>query len=71
MNTLPLGGYWVSTPWESDLLNSNPGSRTSLVVQWLRIACQRRGHRFDPWVGKIPRAAGQQSPWASTPEPAL
>ena len=33
MNTILLGGYWVSAPWESDLLNSNPGSQTSLVGQ--------------------------------------
>ena len=25
-------------------------------------ACQGRGHGFNPWSGKIPRAAGQLSP---------
>ena len=30
--------------------------RTSLVAQWIRVACQRRGHGFDPWSGKIPHA---------------
>ena len=28
----------------------------SLVVQGLRTHCQGRGHGFDPWSGKIPRA---------------
>ena len=56
----------------------------SLMVQWLRIhlpglpwwrsgwesACQCRGHGFGPWSGKIPHAAEQLSPWATTTEPA-
>ena len=25
-------------------------------------SCQCRGHRFNPWSGKIPHAAGQPSP---------
>ena len=29
---------------------------TSLVAQGLRIACQCRGHGFEPWSGKIPHA---------------
>ena len=33
--------------------------------------CQRRGYRFDPWFRKIPHAAEQLSPWATTTEPAL
>ena len=32
-----------------------PGA--SLVVQWLRIRLQCRGHGFEPWSGKIPHAA--------------
>ena len=31
-------------------------------------ACQCRGHGFDPWSGKIPRAAEQLSPCATTTE---
>ena len=34
---------------------------TSLVVQWLRIIYQFRGHRFNPWPGKIPQAEEQLS----------
>ena len=44
---------------------------TSLVAQWLRIACQRRGHGFELWSGKIPHAAEQLSPCATTTEPVL
>ena len=34
-------------------------------------ACQGRGHGFEPWSGKIPHAAEQLSPCATTTEPAL
>ena len=33
-------------------------------------ACQCKGHRFEPWSGKIPHAAEQLGPWATTTEPA-
>ena len=33
-------------------------------------ACQCRGHGFEPWSGKIPHAAEQLGPWATTAEPA-
>ena len=33
-------------------------------------ACQCRGHRFEPWSGKIPHAAEQLGLWATTTEPA-
>ena len=46
-----------------------PG-RASLVVQWLRICLQCRGHGFEPWSGKIPHAVEQLGPWATTTEPA-
>ena len=32
-------------------------------------ACQCRGHRFEPWSGRIPHAAEQLGPWATTTEP--
>ena len=35
--------------------------RISLVVQWLRIYLQCKGHGFDPWSGKIPHALEQVS----------
>ena len=44
-----------------------------LGLPWWRSgwesACQCRGHRFEPWSGKIPHAAEQLSPWATTTEP--
>ena len=33
-------------------------------------ACQCRGHRFEPWSGKIPHAEEQLGPWATITEPA-
>ena len=33
-------------------------------------ACQCRGHGFEPWSGKIPRAAEQLGPWATVAGPA-
>ena len=33
-------------------------------------ACQCRGHGFEPWSGKIPRAAERLGPWATITEPA-
>ena len=33
-------------------------------------ACQFRGHGLEPWSGKIPHAAEQLGPWATTTEPA-
>ena len=33
-------------------------------------ACQCRGHGFEPWSGKIPRAVEQLGPWATITEPA-
>ena len=46
-------------------------ARASLVVQWLGICLQSRGHGFDPWSGKIPCASRQQSSRATTTEPVL
>ena len=53
--------------------------RTSLTqdqvegLPWWRSgwesACQCRGHGFAPWSGKIPHAAEQLGPWATTTEP--
>ena len=33
-------------------------------------ACQCRGYGFRPWSGRIPHAAEQLGPWATTAEPA-
>ena len=42
---------------------------TTLVAQWLRIACQCRRHRFKPWSGKIPHVVEQLSPCTTATEP--
>ena len=58
-------------------------SLTTFSTEWLYIklnfglpwwhsgwesACQCRGHGFEPWSGKIPHAAEQLRPWATTTE---
>ena len=35
------------------------------------LACQCKGHGFEPWPGKIPHATEQLSPCATTTEPEL
>ena len=44
-----------------------------LGLPWWRSgwesACQCRGHGFELWSGKIPHAAEQLGPWATTTEP--
>ena len=50
------------------------GKRILLGLPWWcsgwESACQCRRHRFEPWSGKIPHAAEQPGPWATTTEPA-
>ena len=40
--------------------------RASLVAPRLRTCCQRRRRGFDPWSGRLPQAAEQLGPWATT-----
>ena len=54
--------------WNNDR-NSIMGA--SVVAQWLRICLPMQGHGFEPWSGKIPHAAEQLSPCATTTESAL
>ena len=48
--------------------------KPSAGLPWWRSgwesACQCSGHGFEPWSGKIPHAAEQLGPWATTTEPA-
>ena len=53
---LPLGRKGMTN---LDSLLKSRGIRASLVVQWLRSACQCRGLRFNPWSRKVPYAARQ------------
>ena len=49
------------------------GEKRHLGLPWWRSgeesACQCEGHGFEPWSGKIPHAAEQLSPCATTTEP--
>ena len=48
--------------------------KLTIGLPWWRSgwesACQCRGHGFEPWSGKIPHAAEQLDPRATTTEPA-
>ena len=51
-----------------------PLNRENVGLPWWcsgwESACQCRGHGFGPWSGRIPQAAEQLGPWATTTEPA-
>ena len=59
-------GGWRKSEWQQ-----NKYGGASLVAQCLRIRLQCRGHGFKPWSGKIPHAAKQLSPCATTTESLL
>ena len=54
-------------------LKGHNNSTYPMGLPWWRSgwesACQCRGHGFKPWSGKIPHAAEQLGPWATTTEP--
>ena len=60
--------------WIIDIYTEFLTMKKSRGLPWWRSgwesACQCRGHGFEPWSGKIPRAAEQLGPWATTTEPA-
>ena len=82
--SLKWGNLMVNTlnKWSHSLLNNGVNrhnfswcdAKISVGLPWWRSgwesACQCRGHGFEPWSGKIPRAAGQLGPWTTTTEPA-
>ena len=51
----PLEGLELKTNM-SNWCFENTWLRTSLVVQWIGVHCQWRGHMFNSWSGKIPCA---------------
>ena len=55
--------------WPSALIKNTCGGLPWWRSGW-ESACQCRGHGFEPWCGKIPHAAEQLGPWATTTEPA-
>ena len=58
---------WDSSKWE--IKSYGAGGLPWWRSGW-ESACQCRGHGFEPWSGKIPHAAEQLGPWATTIEPA-
>ena len=60
--------YTLSTTFSFSKLNVFSG------LPWWRSgwesACRCRGHGFELWSGRIPHAAEQLGPWATTTEPA-
>ena len=65
--TLIIFWWRGGTLWRTKLQNTSHG------LPWWRSgwesACQCREHRFEPWSGRIPHAAEQLGPWATTTEP--
>ena len=61
----PIYTFFQGTEEFLNLLRGLPWWRSG----W-ESACQCRGHGFEPWSGKIPHAAEQLGPWATTTEPA-
>ena len=53
---------------------NNPIKKCAEGLPWWcsgwESACQCRGHGFEPWSGRIPHAAEQLGPWATTTDPA-
>ena len=47
--------------WEPSTIRGGVSSGTSRQSRGCQSACQRRGHGFDPWAGRIPHATGQLS----------
>ena len=57
-------GVWSLSP-----TNKKQGTGLPWWRSGWESACQCRGHGFEPWSGKIPHAAEQLGPWATTTEP--
>ena len=57
-----------------NILILEEAARDHIGLPWWRSgwesACQCRVHGFQPWSGRIPHAAEQLGPWATTTEPA-
>ena len=72
----PTMGEWINKLWLIHTMKWYIAIKRKelLGLPWWRSgwesACQRRGHGFEPWSGKIPHAAEQLGLWATTTEPA-
>ena len=67
--SVSLCHYTDVTFWFS-ILTSKPCLGLPWWSNGWESACQCRGRGFEPWSGKIPHAAEQLGPWATTTEPA-
>ena len=71
---LPWCAHWPSLVGTLRHHPETSFKNETLGLPWWRSgwesACQCRGHGFEPWSGKIPQAAEQLGPWATTTEPA-
>ena len=69
-----LQGAGAHLTWGSLGQDATYLKKCSTGLPWWRSgwesACQCRGHGFEPWSGKVPHAAEQLGPWATTTEPA-
>ena len=61
--------YWACTSGACALQQERPRGLPWWCSGW-ESACQCRGHGFEPWSGRIPRAAERLGPWATIAEPA-
>ena len=67
------GSTWGERERERQKDRQNQKDETYGLPWWRsgwESACQCRAHGFEPWSGKIPHAAEQLGPWATTTEPA-
>ena len=81
-NLLNYHPYFFSTVEKNDYYAWTPGNWSKIShiklcdrgLPWWRSgwesACRCREHGFEPWSGRIPHAAKQLGPWATTTEPA-
>ena len=70
-DTRPASSYSASLRFLITVVFKNPHKGLPWWRSGWESACQCRGHGFEPWSGKIPHAAEQVSPRATTTEPAL
>ena len=70
MGRVQACAFWKNSLGDSDMHSSLKISGLPWWRSGWESACQCRGHGFEPWSGKIPHAAEQLGPWATTAEPA-
>ena len=70
----PSISEWINKLWYVQTMDYYSAIKRNEGLPWWRSgwesACRCRGHGFEPWSGKIPHAAEQLGPCATTTEPA-